>query len=347
MYLSSNVLFLYLNTPLSNWLLKTIKTFVKFCDTLFIETCLDLKAVKKNDFRFNELKNDYQGIVFESDKRMPCLKQETSESMSVWLRYLDNEFKPEIELSDETVTKIEHSFLSKNQKFSSCFDEGKLKFSLSFSIHSCLPTFWSVYWWYFIIDSESTTETQTVTKINCKTDPESPRSIHSERRDVIQKNLIRSVRRYLWTQFSKMFDLKSIGKKKYNDIYKKKWLTFYNEFIKKNSTTGLSLSEEEHEHAWFLTSVILTNKYYYPTPNAEQTRVINLFKNITKRYSVRNYHKFIADKIMRLLFKMMKEGQIIDKIIQTNPKFVCTPEIYYKAFDDIINFDGKKPEFMK
>lgn len=115
------------------------------------------------------------------------------EPLESFLNYLDTEFKSDIKLEESPA--ILTSFKSTN-KDSGFVKERKL--------------------------SDSEDAKSEVSKGS------QGKGVHSLRRDIIQKNLIRSIRRYLWSKFTKEYDVKKFGKKKLSAQFTNSIKEFYN-----------------------------------------------------------------------------------------------------------------------
>ena len=110
-----------------------------------------------------------------------------------FLRYLDSNFKSEINLLDD---EFELFKFSKPSEVLKSVDLGIVGVNLSYREQKNMFT----------------------------------KGVNAERRDVLYKSFIRATRRYLWTMFGNEFDISLIPLRKPSEIYKKNVRTFYQKF---------------------------------------------------------------------------------------------------------------------
>ena len=169
---------------------------------------------------------------------------------------------------------------------------------------------------------------------------DSSKGVHSERRDILHKNLIRSIRRYLWTQFQSEHDVSKFGSRKHSDIYEQWAKSFYQRFLKSKTIVGEELSEEQDQKACFIFSIVMSTNFYFSKMNSQQIKLASLFKTILKSYSVRNYHKFILLPEVKTIMRMLYESKIIGQIIKEYSCLSKSSETYTQAFLDLLSFEG-------
>ena len=236
-----------------------------------------------------------------------CNTNKMKSSVDPFLDFLDNNFKPEFKLDETPSLFIDNKSVSK------------------------------------VIESNIVQENVTVKQKYKGNKSDIEKGAYSERRDILHKNLIRSIRRYFWNQFSSEYDARSFGKKKHSEIYEKSVKIFYQNFLKSKTEIGHTLNEEEDAKVCFWFSVIVSTNFYYTNLDFEQNKFVNLFKTLTKKYSVRNYHKFLWIKEVKILMKMLNESKIIEDILEEYGCLSSSREIYAKAFEDVLNFSGEIP----
>ena len=88
--------------------------------------------------------------------------------------------------------------------------------------------------------------------------------VNAHRKDVVFKTLVRSIRRYLWFVFSKMYNIKLLGKFKKSKVFKEFVCDFYQKNIKWNSKTALTLSSDEEEGVCFYIGTMMTKDHLFP-----------------------------------------------------------------------------------
>ena len=133
------------------------------------------------------------------------------------------------------------------------------------------------------------------------------KGVHSERRDILHKNLIRSIRRYLWSQFKSLYNISLFGKRKHSSLYEISVKSFFQNFLKSKTSIGSNISEEDNEKVWFLFSIVMSTDFYYVKMSSQQMKFASLFKTILKAYSVKNYQKFITMKEVKIFMTMLDE----------------------------------------
>ena len=166
----------------------------------------------------------------------------------------------------------------------------------------------------------------------------STKTKYIHRKDIVNKNFIRLLRRGLWDLFKVTCNPKTFGKNKYSEIYQEKIKTFYYNSIKFNSKSSVTLTDEEDEQICFILSVIMSGNHYFPNPTPERTKVLNLFRDLVRTYTARNYRRFCSIKEVPVLLKILKETQIIDEIVKKNKHEAIKLEKYNEALNSIVNF---------
>ncbi|CAI2378615.1 unnamed protein product [Moneuplotes crassus] len=167
----------------------------------------------------------------------------------------------------------------------------------------------------------------------------------ADRRDVIYKTLIRSVRRFLWDDFSSTlpdvtFSNMTRGCSVFEDFLKR----FYQEqFCVGNIHSQKGSNEFAHLQ---LLSVFMTQYYLIPKRSATSKKIAQALKQIVKKFSPKLYIKFFNLEGVSDFFKLLKSSNYIYKVIDAYPNMKKCEDQYIKAVDSIINF-SRDPTLMK
>ncbi|CAI2384757.1 unnamed protein product [Moneuplotes crassus] len=235
-----------------------------------------------------------------------------SETVDTFLSYLDANFCPEFNLSEEPPLLIEGTSSADSE-------QSQIKREISVN-HKTLQT---------------------------NKAPGKPGS-HSQRKDILQKNLFRSVRRYLWEEFSKLNDVKKL-KNKYSPKNSQLVKDFYHSFLKRNCQIGQSLTPDEDEKVCFCFSTVMTNKFPYAQiysrcpatkasveVNPDQRKLFILLKAFFKSFTAKNYQKFLLTREARVFIQMLEESGLIEKVITSSPILASNEAKYRELFGDIL-----------
>ena len=145
-------------------------------------------------------------------------------------RYLDSDFKPEIDLSEDITPKL-FAGDKFNDSIVKCNEVSVNKVNLAYQGHK---------------------------DANYK-------GLYSERRDILCKNLIRAIRRYLWELFIKEYDITSYSSKKASELFKQNVSEFYEKNFKQYAFNEKEVINESHEEIIFVIGILLTKKWIFPT----------------------------------------------------------------------------------
>lgn len=196
------------------------------------------------------------------------------------------------------------------------------------------------------------------------TEPESPKADRDSekqkawkptqraRRDIVQKTLLRSIRRYFWALFASEFDTKK-QKLRYSHTYASQLRSFYTKFLKSHSQVAQNLTFEEEDLVIFWFSCLITNKFTYYDLQADKPTdgpwskdylykrtMFYLSRDIFRKYTIKNYNKFLMLKESKLVFKIISEVGVIHEIIGSIPNLEDGGKTVLRAFEDIISLIG-------
>lgn len=161
---------------------------------------------------------------------------------------------------------------------------------------------------------------------------------HSERRDVLYKTFIRTIRRYLCNMFEDEFRDFSKIKKTDSDLFKRNVTTFYEKYFKDWATFQMDASEDEHEHFCYILGVLITSKVSFPSKTDEMKKQLYLFRSILKKFWSTSYPQFFLTKLVPEFFRLMNISGAISKCIEVYPKLNQSKDAYFQIVDSIIDF---------
>lgn len=168
---------------------------------------------------------------------------------------------------------------------------------------------------------------------------------YADRRDVVYKTLLRSVRRFLWDDFTaEIGDVAFSSKTRGCDIFQSHLSSFHKQNFKDSPAIFENLQTEKE----FLdcVSVFMTHHYLIPKRSTGSKKISLMLKKIVKKFSPKLYTKFFKLQGVSEFFKILKDSGYIYKIIDAYPNMKKCEDQYIKAVDSIINF-SHSPELMK
>ena len=161
---------------------------------------------------------------------------------------------------------------------------------------------------------------------------------HAERRDVLYKTFVRSVRRYLSSTLEKEFASFKQEKKLTSALYKQLVIDFYNKYLKETATTKMNLSLKDQERLCFLLSILIANKVSFPSKTGEMARQINTFRLMLQKFSSKLYPQFFSIALVPELFSLLEASGIVDKLLLSHPNLNASKDSYLRVLNNIINF---------
>ena len=168
-----------------------------------------------------------------------------------------------------------------------------------------------------------------------------PKGIHSERKDVLYKSLIRAVRRYLWSMFAKEFDISKIPLLKPSELYKQFVKEFYQKHLKEYACQSIKESCDKEDSIWLVLGVILSKKYSFPNKTGKLRSLINLYESVNHVFSIIKLKKLMKIEYVSELFKIINDSGITEKTIDAHPKLSVLKESYLRVSKNIIELNEK------
>mmetsp|Transcript_26401 Transcript_26401/g.23331 ORF Transcript_26401/g.23331 Transcript_26401/m.23331 type:complete len:146 (+) Transcript_26401:830-1267(+) len=116
------------------------------------------------------------------------------------------------------------------------------------------------------------------------------KGIHSERKDILQKNFLRSIRRFLWNLFVTEFDIKEINDKpKSSRLYSKMMMELYTKYFKDIHCKKFNADKDLEELFLVICSGLMTAKYCVLNNSQRNKKFKYLVKKVMKNYSYTDY----------------------------------------------------------
>lgn len=224
-----------------------------------------------------------------------------------YLNYLDHYFKPEINLRDESDNL---SYTPLNSKWSEELESEQTKPAVNLHYRGQKNLF--------------------------------SKGKYSERRDVIYKTLMRSLRRFLLELFLTEAEFQTFSKKKSSIEYYDELSRFYLKHVKSRSSSCILLSQEQEAQQIMYLGALITSKCTWPNKTENVAKFSAIFKDLTKTFSPRTYAKFFLLEGVSELFNALHESRIVEEMIEAYPKMKESNSTYIEAVKTIINFKSEE-----
>ena len=276
-------------------------------------TCgrIDSQAEQELKLNFGEYEIDdclqYDGIYWNSDDNRIIEKFTNlpiGSTPKEFLRFLDSDFKPEINLSDSNQDLFTTKFAATSKSSEIKAEDVNLAYRGQKNMFK--------------------------------------KGKNAERKDVTYKTFIRAVRRYLWTLFEKEFDVSKFKDRKTSEIFRQYVTRFYEKYFKQHLSTEIETNEEFDNEICVIISSMMTNKHSFPYKTDKHKKFINLFEEIYKRFCKFSYEKFFNLPKVVLVFKMLNESGVFSEMINAYPKLSESKEAYINVVKSIIEFRETK-----
>ena len=184
-----------------------------------------------------------------------------------------------------------------------------------------------------ILDTNQISEIKNTTKsirINYKGNRNYRRkSKYSELPDVLNKNLIRSLRRYLAEMFEKAdYNINSLET---NESQQKAFESFYQEHLKSVSMTAQTISQEDESIVIQILEAFLSFDSTFVNETEELTETKLNIRNILKVYTRKMFRILKKTIGFNKFLAIIEEVGIFDKVIDLYPVFAKSKEAYHNA----------------
>ena len=187
-----------------------------------------------NKFEYYSQNYDQDHAENLNDKTIKILTHCTNDE---FLRYLDNEFKSEINLVNDD---IQAKFVPKPSETVKSEDLPTSNVKLDYRGHK-----------HMLLKGK-----------------------HAERKDKLYKCFIRATRRYLWEMFEKDFDVSLMPYGKPSEMYQQNVKKFYETHLKQYADPSISESANKEDYICILLGIILTKSYSYLNKTEQFRRLI-------------------------------------------------------------------------
>ena len=222
-----------------------------------------------------------------------------------FLKYLDSNFKSEINLSHSVTDQIKFWFPSDVSKSSDlCLEE----INLTYRGHKHM----------FV------------------------KGVNAERRDVLYKNFIRALRRYLWTMFDRDFDFSQNATSKTSAEFKQNVKIFYEKYFRPFANEEITSNDVIEEEVCFIISTILSKKYSFKYKSDKRQRFRSQFEKLNKAFSIDDYERFFFKNYVSDVFEMFVKSGVVDKMIEAYPKLSDSRDSYLRIAQSIVEFKTTK-----
>ena len=161
---------------------------------------------------------------------------------------------------------------------------------------------------------------------------------NAERRDVLYKNFIRAIRRYLWVLFENEFDISMLPLYRPSKLFNEYIWSFYEKYFKPFVSDEITLNQQTEDEICFIVATILTNKYSFPSKTKKHRKFIDLFESIRSKFTKATYERFFRINNVPEVFNILLKSGLVDKIINVYPKLSDSKESYLRVAQNIANF---------
>lgn len=168
---------------------------------------------------------------------------------------------------------------------------------------------------------------------------------NAERYDVVYKTLLRSLRRYLWNIFTATYfiDEKKKNKpKNYNDCL----ISFYDNVLKPEDGQEADISDKQKKMIIYTLNSLMCTKFRIKRDSCIQRNLSSTLNSCLKDFSTQKYRNLFRNEGVRLLFLLIQNRGIIDKMLLTYSHLDTSRENYYKAVKKIANFSKDEILFL-
>ena len=254
--------------------------------------------------RIDEAHREFEEINFnESSTKFPV-----NATHEEFLRFLDTDFRPEINLSAET----EDLFTGRKVEIAKNNEIKVEEVNLTYRGHKHMFS----------------------------------KGKYAERGDVVYKTFIRAVRRFLWTLFEQDFDVSLLKDNKNSDSFKLLTKKFYEKYFKQYVDFEIDTINVSEDEICFILSTLMTNKYSFAHKTDKHRKFISQFELIYHKFSKWSYQKFFDSEKISFVFKLLMDSGIVARLIKAYPKLSESNEVYLKVAKNIIDFKDTKT-FLK
>lgn len=132
-----------------------------------------------------------------------------------------------------------------------------------------------------------------------------------KRKDITNKSCLRVIRHALWDLLIKHNNPSSFGSQKHSQAYMDSIVSLYNSILKSKIESFSDFNCEMESKICFILSIMTTGNFYFPKPTPAQKRMINMYRQLMRSYTAKNFYKLWSLAETRMLIKCLKEVGLI------------------------------------
>ena len=148
------------------------------------------------------------------------------------------------------------------------------------------------------------------------------RGVHALRKDVIYKNLLRGLRRYLWSQFEQDFDVKSFErqKKKMSQDYKNSLDLYYQKHFAE-IVESMDASEEFETSFKEILAGFISEKYILSSRSTQEKKLAKVISTVLKKFHKKTYSILFSYPYFSEFMRVLEISGFIKRSIEVMPSF--------------------------
>ena len=175
------------------------------------------------------------------------------------------------------------------------------------------------------------------------------RGVNSERKDVLWKNLLRALRRYLWGLFKSEFDTSEFTRVDRKRIYNKSVWKFVDlhlwkcpsvEMLSSPSDEVPSCPEElRFLHICHIVSSIMTEELIFKQKFDKGNRLRAISRKWFVTFTKKDYHAFFRYPNMDKFFEVLLNSGMAKDLVQAYPKFKELEGNYFSLIESLVDYN--------
>ena len=164
---------------------------------------------------------------------------------------------------------------------------------------------------------------------------------YSECPEVLNKNIMRSIKRYLKEQYkSQKLSIESSPKSlltnKRNSI-----IRFYNERIKKHSRIAQTIDEKDECGVLHMIATLLQENVAFRNDTSKHRGLKNSMASLIKTYTRKLFELISNMPDFRMLMLILKEAGVLAQMIESYPTLARSKEVYELKIDELIKVNNE------
>ena len=163
---------------------------------------------------------------------------------------------------------------------------------------------------------------------------------YSECPEVLNKNIIRSVKRYLKEQYkSQKLSIesspKSVVANKRNSI-----IRFYNDTIKKHSQIAQTIDKIDECGVLHMIATMLQENVAFRNDTSKHRGLKNSMTSLTKTYTRKLFELISNMPDFKMFMLILKEAGVLKSMIESYPTLARSKEVYEHKIDELIRVNN-------